>query len=58
MADKMASNGVIHVIDRVMLPPVGSVVDAVKMDPMLSTLLTAVTTADLGAVLSGQCLSL
>ena len=54
MADHMATNGVIHVIDRVMYPiPMGSVVDAVKMNDDLTTLLTAVTTAGLGGVLSG-----
>ena len=57
-ADQMASNGIIHVIDRVMFPiPFGSVVDVVKMDPELSVLLKAVTAAGLGGVLSGRMLT-
>ena len=53
MADKMASNGIIHVVDKVMLPPYGTVVDTVKVDPMLSTLLTAVQAANITSVLAG-----
>ena len=53
-ADVVASNGVIHVIDGVLLP---SIVDtAVAYDDgttTFKTLVTAVTAADLGATLSG-----
>ncbi|GFN75083.1 transforming growth factor-beta-induced protein ig-h3 [Plakobranchus ocellatus] len=41
-ADKAASNGYIHYIDSVIMPPVGSVVDAVRNDPDLSTLYSAI----------------
>lgn len=52
--DNLASNGVIHVVDRVLFPiPEGSVTDLVVKDPMLSTLLTAVQKANLGGVLGG-----
>lgn len=43
--DNTADNGIIHYIDDVILPPAGSIVDAVASDPELSTLLTAVTKA-------------
>jgi len=43
--DRQADNGVIHFIDDVIMPPSGNAVDAVKSDPELSTLLTAVSAA-------------
>lgn len=53
-ADQMATNGVIHVINKVMFPiPTGSVVDAVVGNKDFSTLLTAVQTAKLATTLSG-----
>merc|ERR1712168_713316 len=54
-ADQMATNGVIHVINRVMFPiPMGSVVDVVVKDQDFSTLLKAVQTAKLATTLSGN----
>lgn len=53
VADQMASNGIIHVVEKVMLPPSGNIVAYVQGDSTLSTLLTAVTTADLATLLSG-----
>ena len=54
-ADQMASNGVIHVLSRVMYPiPMGDVVDVVSMNPDFSTLLTAVETAGIAATLKGR----
>lgn len=55
MPDQNATNGVIHVIDRVMFPlPLMPVTGLVGMDPKLSTLLTAVKAADLVQTLSGE----
>ncbi len=50
--DVMASNGVIHVIDSVMLPK--SIAGIVAADDRFSTLLTAVKTAGLAETLSGK----
>ena len=55
MADQMASNGVIHVISRVMYPiPMGDVVDIVSTMSNFTTLLTAVKTAGLAETLKGK----
>ncbi|CAG2230029.1 BIGH3 [Mytilus edulis] len=55
LPDQNATNGVIHVIDRVMFPlPLMPVTGLVGMDPKLSTLLTAVKAADLVQTLSGD----
>lgn len=55
MPNQNASNGVIHVIDRVMFPlPVEPLTGLVTKDPMLSTLLTAVKAAGLVDTLSGK----
>merc|ERR1719181_740774 len=57
-ADVMASNGVIHVIDKVLLPPTPeptqSIVDIALADPNFSTLVEALTKADLVDTLSGD----
>ncbi|KAK3099137.1 hypothetical protein FSP39_000017 [Pinctada imbricata] len=45
--DKMGSNGVIHRINKVMLPPAGNIVEVLKQDGNFSTLLTAVGAAGL-----------
>ncbi|KAK7495567.1 hypothetical protein BaRGS_00013265, partial [Batillaria attramentaria] len=53
-ADQKASNGVIHVLGKVMFPiPEGSVVDLVAKEKMLSTLLKAVQAANLTEALKG-----
>jgi uncharacterized surface protein with fasciclin (FAS1) repeats len=49
-ADVAADNGVIHVIDAVLLPPSKTIVDLVVADPNLSLLKTAVLRANEGAV--------
>ena len=55
MPNQNASNGVIHVIDRVMFPlPLEPLTGLVTKDPMLSTLLTAVKAAGLVDTLSGN----
>jgi transforming growth factor-beta-induced protein len=55
MPNQNASNGVIHVIDRVMFPlPLEPLTGLVTKDPMLSTLLTAVKAAGLVDTLSGK----
>ena len=50
-ADIEASNGIIHIIDSVLLPPSSSITDLVVATPTLSTLLAAVQAAGLGDVL-------
>jgi len=52
MANIEASNGMVHVIDAVLLPP-GNIVDIAVADPQFSTLVAAVTAADLVDTLSG-----
>ena len=55
LADQEASNGVIHVIDRVMYPiPTGTVVDLAVASDYFSTLVTALRTAELVNVLAGK----
>lgn len=57
-ADVVASNGVIHVVDQVILPPslrgepTGSIVDIAVADDNFSTLVEALTAADLVDTLS------
>jgi len=51
--DVDASNGVIHVIDRVMLPAENDIVTIAVNDPRFSTLVEAVIAADLVETLSG-----
>merc|ERR1711971_128840 len=46
-ADQKASNGLIHYLDGVMLPPKGDLVDTLVADERFSTLVTAVTEAGL-----------
>jgi transforming growth factor-beta-induced protein len=46
-ADVMASNGVIHIIDSVLLPPAQNVVDLAVADPELSTVVAALSAAGL-----------
>jgi uncharacterized surface protein with fasciclin (FAS1) repeats len=52
-ADVMANNGIIHVIDTVLIPP-GSITDIAVADPNFSTLVTALTAADLATTLDGD----
>ena len=49
--DVVATNGIIHVIDKVLLPP--SVVDLALQNPVFSTLVSALVKADLVNALSG-----
>jgi len=49
--DVVATNGIIHVIDKVLLPP--TVVDLALQNSMFSTLVLAVVKADLATALSG-----
>lgn len=53
-ADVGASNGVIHVIDTVIMPPSGTITDLVVEGEQFATLETAVTTAGLGDTLAGD----
>jgi len=53
LADQVADNGVIHVIDKVMMAPAGNVVEIAIANSQFSTLVTAVTTAELADSLSG-----
>ena len=53
-ADVAASNGVIHVIDKVLVPPgVLNVVQMAQSNPVFSVLVEAVVAADLAGALSG-----
>ncbi|XP_076447294.1 transforming growth factor-beta-induced protein ig-h3-like [Babylonia areolata] len=52
--DKMASNGVLHELKQVMKPPPGNMVQVVSACPVFKTLVTAVETAGLTTVLSGE----
>lgn len=52
--DVSASNGVIHAIDKVLLPANKTVVETAIATPDFSILVEAVTAADLGATLSGN----
>ncbi|XP_060066655.1 transforming growth factor-beta-induced protein ig-h3-like [Ylistrum balloti] len=55
--DIAADNGYIHVIDTVMLPPEGSIVDIVAGAPELSVLLSNVKSANLVSALQGDGLT-
>ena len=55
--DQVATNGIIHVIDKVMYPlPKYDIVDFVSVCPFYSTLLAAVQAADLVDALRGKFL--
>ncbi len=54
LADIEASNGVVHVIDAVLLPPTTTVVDIIVNSPDHNTLEAAVVAADLAGTLSGD----
>lgn len=57
--DQVATNGIIHVIDKVMYPlPKYDIVDFVSVCPFYSTLLAAVQAADLVDALRGDPLTL
>ena len=53
VADIVATNGVVHVIDAVLIPPTGSVVDVIVNSPDHTTLEAAVVAAGLAPTLSG-----
>jgi len=55
IANIKASNGIIHVIDAVLLPipEAGTIVEIASLDPELSTLVGALTSAGLADVLNG-----
>ncbi|XP_062592425.1 transforming growth factor-beta-induced protein ig-h3-like [Saccostrea cucullata] len=55
--DLTASNGMVHVIDTVMMPPEGSIVDLVAGNSDLSTLLSKVQSAGLAGALQGDGLT-
>ncbi len=56
-ADVAASNGTIHVIEKVLMPPVGNVVETAIATPSLSYLVAAVTRASQGSTNVAQVLS-
>jgi len=53
-ADVPASNGVVHVVDKVLIPPgVLNIVQMAQVNPIFTTLVNAVVTANLQGTLSG-----
>ncbi len=54
VADLQGTNGVVHVINAVLLPPASTVVDVVVNSPVHNTLETAVTLAELDDDLGGD----
>lgn len=50
MADVNASNGVVHVINKVLMPPTGNIVQTAQANPDLSYLVAAVVHASSGSV--------
>ena len=54
VADITTDNGVVHVIDAVLLPPTETVVDVIVDSPIHNTLEAAVVAADLVETLSGE----
>ena len=53
-ADIIADNGVIHVVDQVILPPSQTIAEIVTANEDFSTLLAAVSAADLAETLGGD----
>merc|ERR1711865_870069 len=53
VADQLCSNGVVHIVDAVIVPRYLSIVEAALAQPSLSTLVSALTTANLVDTLSG-----
>ncbi|RUS90995.1 hypothetical protein EGW08_001212 [Elysia chlorotica] len=51
--DQTASNGILHVLDAVMIPPAGDLIATAASLPMFSTLVKAVTVAGLVPTLNG-----
>ena len=51
--DNEATNGIIHVLNEVMLPPRGTIADIVSEDPAFASLNFAINAADLATTLSG-----
>ena len=56
-ADVMASNGVIHAISRVLMPPTGNIVEAAQANPNFTYLVAAVLQASKGTTNIAQVLS-
>ena len=54
VADIVADNGVVHVIDAVLLPPTITITDIVVNSPVHETLEEAVIAADLAETLAGE----
>jgi transforming growth factor-beta-induced protein len=53
-ADNVASNGIVHVINGVLLPPLPNIVELAESVADLSTLVSAVVAGDLADTLSGN----
>ncbi|MFZ9661394.1 MAG: fasciclin domain-containing protein [Chitinophagaceae bacterium] len=56
-ADVFAGNGVVHVINKLLLPPSGNIVKTLIDDPKFSLLVTAVVTASKGTTNVAELLS-
>ncbi|CAC5405210.1 unnamed protein product [Mytilus coruscus] len=55
--DLNASNGIVHVIDKVMIPPTGGIVDLVSENKDLSTLLSLVQKANIAGIIQSDPLT-
>ena len=53
-SNHVADNGVVHIINGVMMPPNGTFVDIISADPEFSTLKAAVETAGIAEALNGN----
>jgi uncharacterized surface protein with fasciclin (FAS1) repeats len=53
-ADQQASNGVIHTVNRVLMPPMGSIAQVASGNTNFNILVAAVTRADLAGALGGN----
>ena len=54
LSDIAATNGVVHIVDNVLIPPTGTIADAIKGNPNFTFLLAALTKANLITLLAAN----